>query len=245
MHAIAREPDLDLPPWGRRLVVVFWWFFALATVILMPGGEQPERLRLLSMGLRLLISPIMPLFAWVLLHAVRHPVRRMVARLALHGALRFAIVGSACGLVLALKFAAHGELAGATAWPWGVSVLAYFAVYCGVLFAWLLLRGVWAFSYHHVFWIGGLAFALVEENHAVLRTFATGDTLGGSLLLAYLIPIYGLPFAAPFMLMPPGDLPHASRSPGFAACVACALLPLSLYKYWGIAWHCLLGGPPV
>lgn len=243
MELAAVHADLELPPWAHRLTVVFWWFFALATVILMPGGDQPERLRELSPGLRLLISPLMPLVAWVLLHAARHRARALVARLALPPAARFAVVGAGCGLVLALKFAAHGELAGAS--HWGASVLAYFLVYAGVLAAWLVLRSVWALTYHHVFWIGGLAFALVEENHAVLRTLATGDQLGAALLLAYLIPIYGLPFAATFMLVPPGDLPRTGRRPGLAACIACALLPLSLYKYWGVAWHCLLGTPPL
>lgn len=40
------------------------------------------------------------------------------------------------------------------------------------------------------------------------------------------------------------DLPRARLAPGLLACATCAMLPLALYKYWGIAWHVLLGGPP-
>ena len=239
----AIEPDLELPPWAQRLVVVFWWLFALATVILGPAGDA-ERLSSLSWAVRALVSPLAPLGLWALLHALRHRVRGAVRGLRLPAAVRFSFVGTVCGLGLALKFAFHREISGGAPLGWGLTVLAYFAVYWAVLGAWALLRSAWAFTYHHVFWLGGFAFALVEENHAVLRTCASGDYLGAALLLAYLIPVYGLPFAATFMLVPSEDLPRTRRRPGFVACLACAVLPLALYKYWGIAWHVLLGGPP-
>ena len=241
MELTAPHADFELPPWADRLIVVFWWFFALATVILLPGREDPEQSAQLSLAVRLLVSPLMPLFAWFVLHAIRHPVRALIRGLGLPRAARFAAVAAACGITLAVKFAAHGAASGASPWPWGVSVAAYFLVFAGLLVAWLVLRSIWALSYQHVFWIGGLAFALVEENHAALATLARGDPLGAALLLAYLLPIYGLPFAAVFMLVPQEDLPRARLRPGLVACAACALVPLALYKYWGIAWHCLPG----
>jgi hypothetical protein len=237
----ATESDLELPPWAQRMTIVFWWFFALATVILMPGTEHPERVRQLSLALRVLVSPLAPLFLWVILHAAREPLRAAVRRLAVPFPMRFVLVGAVLGLALSFKFAAHGDLAGGLPIAWGGGVLAYFGVYCAVLTCWFLLRGLWAFSYHHVFWIGGLAFALVEENRVVFRTLLAGDVLGGSLLLGYLTAVYGLPFASVFLVMPPEDLPTTRRHPDALACLACAILPLMLYKYWGVAWHCMLG----
>lgn len=236
------DRELELPRWAQRLVLVFWWLFAVSTAILVPAGDA-DRLASLSLISRALVSPLAPLALWFALHALRHRARQGIRGLELNPAVRFALVGAMCGLALATKFAAHGALSTAPDMPWGLAVLAYFAVYWVVLGAWLLMRGVWSFSHHHVFWIGGLAFALIEENRAVLRAFASGDYLGASLLLAYLIPVYGLPFAATFMLVPTEDLPRARFRPGFMACVACALLPLALYKYWGVAWHVLLGNP--
>lgn len=223
MEIAARnvEPELELPDWAQRLVIVFWWLFALATVILLPGNDP---------------ATLAPLVLWVLLHAVRGRARAVVRALPLPAALRFSLVGTLCGLALAMRFATRQPVDGAG----GV----YFAVYWVVLGSWLLLRGAWAFNYHHVFWIGGAAFALAEENRAVVRALWNGDLLGGSLLLAYLIPTYGLPFAAAFMLVPQEDLPRARLRPGWIACATCAMLPLALYKYWGIAWHVLLGSPP-
>jgi hypothetical protein len=154
--------------------------------------------------------------------------------------LKFILIGALCGVLLSLKFATHGELSGVPSPSWGFSLLAYFGVYCGVLCTWLLMRAVWAFSYHNVFWVGGLAFAMVEENRVVLRTLLGGDLLGGSMLLAYLIPMFGLPFASVFLLMPDDELPRAGRRPGLAALVAFATLPLLLHAYWGVAWQTML-----
>lgn len=237
---IAAEGESALPDWARRLVFVFWWLFALATVIILPDDARQSSL---SWAARAVVSPIAPLVLWLLLHAIRTPAREALRAVPLPAAVRFSLVGSVCGLALALRFATHRELA-AGATDFGLTTGVYFAVYWVVLGSWILLRAAWAFSYHHVFWIGGVAFALAEENHAVARALANGDYLGGSLLLAYLIPTYGLPFAAAFLLVPPEDLPRARLAPGFVACATCAMLPLALYKYWGIAWHVLLGGPP-
>jgi hypothetical protein len=236
---VSATADIELSAHEKRLVIVYWWLFALSSAILMPlpGNAPTEGL---SPALKLLLSPLALLAGWVAALTLKDHARALLRRIPFPSPLKFALIASGVGLVVALRFALGMDLGTTDPGARVVATLTYFAVYATALAGWYVLRWAYAFHHYHVFWLGGVMFAMCEQNRAVLSSAAAGDLLGASLMLAHLIPSFGVPFAVVFLLMPHEDLPQRENRPDWVGYALLSALPVLLYHGFAPVWLRLL-----
>lgn len=238
--AAGIEPDVQLTPHERRLAIVFWWLFALSTAVLLPSHDPPVAADL-PLALKIAASPFVWLAVWLSAHALRRPARGLVGCLPRPVLLRFVLVAALAGIALAVHMACGmEEPLGGRIGPRLTTAAGCFGVFMVAMAGWYLIRRIYAFHHHHVFWIGGLMFALFDQGQGLSYAWSTADYLGGVLLLAHTIPVFGVPFGIVFLLMPREDLPRPDRSPGWFGFALLTMVPVLVYVAWAPLWFRVL-----
>jgi hypothetical protein len=238
----ATHRRASLPPQRRRwLWIGFWTLFILAVLGLLSDTSQNPAAEQVPLALRVAVSPLGLFVLWMALLRFRAPIHAFVRRLAMPGWLKFALLGLVFGIGLAANFSISFNIYGQDIHPNPlINTVLYVGIYGGVMLGWYILKSIYAFTYQHVFWIGGLVFSTFEQNYILPLTILGGGILLAPLLLAYLVVSYGVPFATPFLMMPEEELPQGGRPLGWLGYTLCVVLPLLLFVVGGNAWFWLI-----
>lgn len=244
-HAAEPSDGQARPAAARRrswLWGGFWLLFAISVAGLLsdptlnPGAER------VPIALRVIASPLGLLVLWVALHRFREPIHNLVRRAALPPWLMFSLLGLVFGIGVAANFSISFNIYGQDIHPDpALNTVLYVGIYGGVMLGWYLLKMAYALTYRHVFWIGGLTFAMFEQNYILPLTVLGGGIVLAPFLLVYLVVSYGVPFATPFLMMPEEQLPQGRRRLGVLGYLLCIALPLLLFNLLGGAWFWLVG----
>jgi hypothetical protein len=219
--------------------------------MLMLSSEETDRIRQLPFWLQILVSPLMLLVLWLVLHRFRGFFNTVLRSLPLPSLIKFVIFGLLVGVVLGVNWTISFNQSGTDISATGVAgadlhpdlvmnTLLYFGPFGGVMLAWYLIGYLYRFTYHHVFWIEGIRGALTEQGFIMPFTLLAGDLLGAVVLLVHLIPAYGVCFASIFLIMPPEELPQGMRKPRFGGYLVFALFPLMMFYLCAVIWYWLL-----
>ena len=194
----------------------------------------------MPIGARILLSPLTLAVLWFgLLHWRRH-LQRWIERLPLAGPLRFLLTGVPVGAILVQFTVAFGLSPDLDPRP-VVNTLLYVGPWGGLILGWYLLRSRYAFDHRLPFWIGGLVGAVEEQGFMVPMAALSGDLVAAVLGAVFLIPCYGIPIAAIWVIAPDRDIPGGTGRLGWLGRVLCVVVPKVLF--FALAWpsYWLLG----
>lgn len=232
----------------KTLWIVFWSLY-IFSVFAVNGPEatasQRSIIGFLPIWVVWLISPLMIPAQWFLLLRFRSSLSRNIASIKLPVVIKFIIAGLFLATVLGNNFAIyfdlyHNDIPEFWNNPILNTVVGYFGPYGGLMLGWLLLRRWFAFDYRHVFWIEGIMGALTEQNYIFPLTLLSGSIIGALVLLFHLIPVYGVPLASVWVVMPKDQLPQGGRKPGFWGYILFIVLPRVAFYLGAILYYRLL-----
>jgi len=237
LTAIARGRG---PGWRRALWGLLWGLFALSTASMMLGGEDAGRVRQLPWWLQLLLSPLMLLPLWWVLHQFREGIRLWIRRVPLPPILKFIFLGLMVGVPAVSLTVALGLNGDDLDPDPALNTLLYVGPVGGAMLGWYLLRRFYAFSYHYPFWFQGIRGVIEEQGYLVPLALLSGDVFTALLLSAYLLPAWGINIASIFVIMPAEELPQGKRQPRLLGWLLFAIVPqltsdvFAFASYWGL-----------
>lgn len=238
----------------KILWTIFWGLFVLSTLSAMLFLEPPERLRQFPFWMQILMSHLMLLPFWFILLRFRSFFSGIVRSIPLPSVVKFLIAGLLLGVGLGVNFTIAFGLSGGYSRfenPSGIAgadldpnplinIALYFGPWGGAMLGWYFLRRFYTFSFYHVFWIAGILGALTEQQFLLPATLLSGDILTALSLTFLLIPSYGVPYATPFVIMPPEELPKGVRKPGLLGYLLFVIIPLIMFYVSAILYYKIL-----